>query len=459
MQTVFTIGKHKVAACLDWQVLPGLENTTPAKELKARAIEQRQRFGVLYEAPAARYPLAGFPHEAGEQLLGHVPAAVWLAESVDRPTLYIEALDDTNTRYWVLYIRSGIDPRTDRILTDDDTVKLVDDLLAEEEGAIDFIVGGAGMYPSSHMIERAVRRTAQFQDLLLPDPPAQRVKQLVGISATTKRIIIAAVLSALVLGGAFAAIKYWRIAQSAAARAAQEEAERARQAAIEAQVAALTKQAVVDAIAADTATPPPTSVIRACTALAQGYPALLGGWRLSEVTCLPAGGATATYQRDVQMAGALATQDTLYRAAQEHGLAAHAELMADTATVTGASVALTPRPALKPDQIPTLQSYSRHLSSQLQALSGTLPGFTASVEPPKPRPITYATPDAPAVQIPVATERGYDVGQVRMEGTGVWALLALPLAEAPLTITQIRFRTSGGSVNWTVQAQFVSRNG
>src|SRR5690606_39000134 len=102
----------KVAACLDWQVLPGLENTTPAKELKARALDQGQRYGVLYEAPAARYPLAGFPHEDGAQLLGHVPAAVWLAESVDRPTLYIEALDDTNTRYWVLYIRAGIDPRT-----------------------------------------------------------------------------------------------------------------------------------------------------------------------------------------------------------------------------------------------------------------------------------------------------------------------------------------------------------
>src|SRR5690606_29672476 len=146
-----------------------------------------------------------------------------------------------------------------------------------------------------------------------------------------------------------------------------------------------------------------------------------------------------TYQRDLQSAGALATQDTLFRAARQRGLAAHAELMADTAVVTGASVSLIPRPALKPDQIPVLESYSRHLSSQLQALSGTLPGFTASVEPPKPRPITYSTPDAPAVQVPVPPERGYDVGQVRMEGTGVWALLALPLAEAPMSITQIRF--------------------
>lgn len=460
--TLLDVGKVKAVAGLSWVALAGDEASSPAAETKRQAKASNTRYGVFYANDGGRYRLVGLvPQELGRKVVGRIPVALWLAESVQTPTIYIEAIDDTRTRYWIVSVRPGsLDSRTDQVLSDDDTIALIDEVLGDAlstQTRVDLIVGGDGYSPSSHMIERAARRNVKLVDLLaeLP-PPRQKVTQLVGIPPAVWMVAAGLVVAAGVVGGGWYLNQRYQLMQSQADRAALA----AQQAAEQARLQAMTEQRIREAVAAalreDTATPAPADAVRGCLSLTSQFPVSLAGWSREEITCAVGSGAPqARYRRGTALRGGMATHLSLHDAANALGLGVNIELMADTATLTGKPLELAPRAPLTIEQMPRMSDLSLRLSTDMQFLGSTIQGTNVQIKPATARTITYPDPardgGPPA---PVPEQQGYRKGTITVTGSGTWALTSVPVDQPIVAVKSVTLRTSGTALNWTLVADY-----
>lgn len=460
--TLLDVGKVKAVAGLSWVPLAGDETSSPAAETKRQAKASGTRYGVFYANDAGRYRLVGLvPQELGRKVVGRIPVAVWLAESVQTPTIYLEALDDTRTRYWVLSVRPGaLDPRTDQVMSDDDAIALIDEVLGDAlstQTRVDLIVGGDGYSPSSHMIERAVRRNAKLADLLAElSPPRSKIGQLVGIPPVVYMAVAGIVVSAGIVGGAWYLNQRYHVMQSESSRAAQSAAQAAEQARLQALAEQRIAEAVLTALREDTGTPAPSDAVRGCLSLTGQFPARLAGWSLEEISCpLGATAPQARYRRGTALRGGMATHIGLNDAATALGLGVNLELMADSATLTGKPLALDSRAPLTIEQMPGMKELSLRLSTDMQVLNSTLAGTSVQLKAPTARTITYPDPardgGPPA---PVPDLQGYRKGTITVTGNGAWALTSVPLDQPIVSVKSITFRNNGNTLNWTLVADY-----
>lgn len=462
--TLLDVGKLKAIAGLSWVPLAGDETSSTTAETKRQAKASGTRFGAFYANDAGRYRLVGLaPEEGGRKMVGRIPVAVWLAEAVRVPTIYIEATDDTRTRYWILSVRPGsLDPRTDVVMSDDEAIALIDEALGDAlstQTVVDLIVGGDGYSPSSHMIERAARRNARLVDLLaeLP-PPKAKVAQLIGVPPVVYMSVGGILVAGLVVAGGWYANKRFEVMQSEAQRAAAAAAAASEQARIQLLTEQRVEEAVTAALREDTGTPAPEEAVDGCLRLLEQYPLRMAGWNLEEISCPLAGGApTAKYRRNTGLRGGMATQLSLHETATSAGLKVNVELMADQATLTGATLTLPSREPLTLDEMPQMQALALRLSTDLQLLGSTVNGATTQLKPPTTRTITYADPareGGPAAMVP--PHQGYRKGTVTVTGNGVWALKAVPLGQPNVSVKSITFRNAGNNLNWTLVADYVA---
>lgn len=462
--TLLEVGKVKAIAGLSWVPLAGDETSSTAAETKRQAKASGTRFGAFYANDHGRYRLVGLaPEEGGRKMVGRIPVAVWLAEAVQVPTIYLEAIDDSRTRYWVVSVRPGsLDPRTDMVMSDDDAIALIDEALGDAlstQTTVDLVVGGEGVAPSSHMIERASRRNARLADLLaeLP-PPKSKVTQLIGIPPVVYMGVGGALFAALVVGGGWYANKRFEVMQSEAQRAAAAAAAAAEQERIQKLTAVRIEEAVTKALQEDTGTPAPPAAVEGCLRLLDQYPMRMSGWTLEEITCpLAEGAPSAKYRRNTSLRGGMATQLGLYEAATAKGLKVSLELMADLATLTGATLDLPSREPISLDQMPQMQPLSLRLSTDLQVLGSTITGANTQLKPPSARSITYADPAREGgPQAVVPPHQGYRKGTVTVTGNGVWTLKSVPLNHPNVSVKSISFRNAGNTLNWTLVADYVA---
>ena len=137
----------------------------------------------------------------------------------------------------------------------------------------------------------------------------------------------------------------------------------------------------------------------------------------------------------------------------------HAEMLADTAMVTGRQIAIAARAPLAPKQLPPAEDYGRALSSRIQRVKGLVDGVSATFAPPAPRAISYDNPAAPGTAVTVPDGEGYRTGTITLNGDQLWSLPLVPLDDPALTINQVKFRSNNGVLTWTVEAKYVVRNG
>lgn len=465
---LFNLGKTKVACGLQWIALNGEDDDDPIASLKAEAKRAGRRFAAYYPNEGGKYRLAAFAGDEGARRFdGAVPAASWLADVVDRPTIYIEALDESATRWWVIVCKTGsVNVNTDAIMTDDAAIQLIEGVLydaigTDAESGVAVIVGRGKLAPTSAMIDRAEKTYRNIAEVLDGTTPSQnRIKQYVGVP----RGVYIGLAGAVALGGLAAGGYYLMTHTQALQTQAAREAEAAALAAEQARIAKIAKAriaaAVEKAVAEDTSLPAMPATVSHCYLALKGVPRTLGGWTASSVTCDPlSSDLKVAYARDTAARGGMSTQLGLELAVQAHGGRLDPlPAMADSAIVTFSKAVVERRAGIPIEDMPRFSEISSELASAVQILQSTIPGITVQFGQPTPRSILYVDPtrDESAVPTqPVPADKGFQTGTITLQGNDLWRLSAAVLDRPNLTSGPITFNFSGASVQWTTTVTYL----
>lgn len=468
---LFNVGKVKVACGLQWVALNDEDGEDPIVSLKAEAKESGRRYAAYYPNEGGKYRIAAFASEDGARRFeGAVPAASWLADVVQRQTIYIEALDETATRWWIIVCKPGsMNVSTDTIMTDDAAIQLIDGVLYEaidegsNDGQITIIVGKGKMVPTSAMIDRADKTFKNIAQVLEgTNPPTHRIKQVVGIP----RAVYFGFAGVLALGalaaGGYYLTNYTKALQTQAAR----EAEAAARAAEEARLAEIGRvritQAVEKAIYEDSSIPGMPETVSHCYSVIKTVPRTLGGWNASSLTCDPLSESlTVSFSRNTAARGGMATQLSFEMAVNAaDGTIQGLTPMAESANVTFTKAALPRRSPMTIEAMPVFNDISSEIVTAVQILQSTVPGITVQFAPPTPRSILYVDPtrdESAQPTLPVSGGHGFSKGTISLQGTDLWRLSAVVIDRPNITSGPITFSFSGATVQWTTTVTYITK--
>ncbi len=461
---LFSIGKTKVACGLQWLALNDEDSGDPIANLKVEAKRTGRRFAAYYPNDGGKYRLAAFTGEGKtRQFDGAVPVASWLADVVDLPTIYIESLDETATRWWIIAVKPGsINVNTDSIFTDDAAIQLIDGFLFDNTGGgVAVIVGRGKLAPTSAMIDRIDKSYRSIQDVLAgTEPSPNRIKQVIGVPRIVYAGIAGVFVMAGVAAGGYFLLNHTKALQTQAAR----DAEAAARAAEETRIAKIAEQrissALALAIAEDTSIPGMPETVSHCYKALRTIPRTLGGWSATSVVCDPLSAhLKVLYARNIAARGGMSTQLGFELAAAARGgkiepMAA----MADNATVTFDKVLLDRRPPMPITSLPQFNTIASEITSTIQILQSTISGINIQFAQPAPRTILYVDPTRDETAAPtqaVPADRGFKKGTITIEGTDLWRLNAAVIDRANMTSGPITFNFSGASVQWTATVTYL----
>lgn len=443
---ILQIGKVRAVAGLHWVPLAAEDAKSRKNELLEELKAQNSRFGAFYENTAGKYPLVGIVgRDSPKGLAKGVPVASWLAEVISKPTIYLEAQDESGDRYWLLAAWPGrVHHDADQMVDDQAARRLVEKMLDDignDGGEVDLVVGGRyGRMPSSNVIERFRRRNASIGELLVNPPPSDlpRVKQYLGI---TPAMIVSAIAAVVLTAGAVGGYLLWEKMERDRLLQEQLAAQLAAQGP-GADMTALTLKRVDEAVAAalaeDTATVEPNAFIQACLDGAGVFSGAWGGWRLNKITCVN-GSVTATFDRRSETPTG-ASNETLKAAADARQLPVALDFGLEQATLTWSYTPPAPRQALTLTELPRYSEAVEVLPSRFQVLDGVVNGLTGGYAAPAARPVSFEDPVATAAAqgapqlMPVPEHATYRKGTVSVSGAGLHWLTQIVLNERFVTL-------------------------
>lgn len=468
---VLQVGTTPIVAGLSWRAL----GTDPRGETQATARMLGARYGLLLRSGDGRL-LSGFLSAlAPSRARRAVSGAVWLTNTVTAPTIYLRGFP--SGEFWLVAAEPGnLDVRTDRIAHDDEIAQVLDMLLSENSNAEPdkkyHVVVEGDRRPSGHMFTRYEAEgdtsTGTLAELLKGSTPtkSERVTQIIGIKPA-QVIAVAAVVALCFLGWAtYHWVQHQREqAQFEANRAAMEHQRLvAEQLKNEAQLRMA--QAVVQALAQDTATPPPEQVLKNCMTTLRAAGNDLGGWRLTHVDCATNGaGATMTYALDDVSAGGLGTNATLMDAAKtKYNVTPAIDVASGRATVAIPGTPLPNRVGLTPIEAPPYQQVMREFVTRMQLIRDSYQSVSYTLSTPQPKNVTYLDPaqensSNPSRFVKVPADRTYLIGNMNVTGTGLWELDGFALDWRFLTIHKVELIPSGSDADnyqWRVEGVYVS---
>jgi hypothetical protein len=467
---VIQVGKVRAIAGLTWQHLSA--EADPLQEARLEAKEKGTKWAIIHRAPDFSYSRYGLMAPGTDKdAKGAYSAAMWLAATVDRPTIYVEAQDDRGSRYWVVAVRPGeVDPTTDGIF-DEDVAKarlrqVVGSSIAAK-GEVRFVVGGRGILPNDPIIDRVSTEKANFKDLVSGPPPKEA--RLIQIAGIKPGVVIGLMAMVLLVGAGIVGAKLYQDQQ----RKQRFEAEMARAAAEQARLAELGNitqlriaQAVTVAAEEETATPDPARAMAACLGTTRQFPAWLGGWRLQSTTCdFTARTAQATYQRRSNQRRANPTYEDLMTASRAIGLEPGIDIGQDLAS---ASIALDlgeNRPARSREALPVVREVLTAIPSRAQLIENVGQGVGLRFEPAQPRPIVYLDPENEHADganrfKPVPEDQGFQKGSFTLSGNVLWlaSTSSQALSHPAITVRELRLTAvTADNYQWHLSGTYVGR--
>lgn len=460
---LYAIGKRTVVCGLAWEVLQRRDTATRSVELAEIAKRRGSSYAVLLQTSSGR-TFGGFvPADAPAKAKSSTSAAVWLAVSVERPTVYIEQVGDD--RWWYVVVRPGeVDVSTDRIGTGIDVAAALDDMLAEavrdaEWSETQVIISGVA--PPVRLIEQNVITPLegtfeQLVDLDRVSDPRTQIKRVVGGVSPIVLIAVVAVAAAVLFGVTWYVMKVLRErAELEAARAAALAEERNA-----AEMATLNDKRISDAVAAalagDTATPAPDDVIHGCLSTFSTIPAYVGGWSMGMFECTP-NSATSRWGR---ARGDLSDNATLAAQIQQWGTPTF-DPTGINAVVGLRMQGFSNRPAIFPEKLPAQNVVWVVLGTWAQRLEHDT-HVAIDLSTPAVKALQYADPrvnEGKNGLSPVPEEKLYRTGALKISGRGALALSAMHFAEPYVSLTSLRITTHGGTdFDWNLEGSYVLAN-
>ena len=463
-------GKVQAVAGLHWVALNAQNRKADRKDLILAAKEAGSRYASYYANTGADYRLAGIlPASTPKSCQNKPSAAVWLAESVERETIFIEQLP--SGRFWIVNVApQSIMLRSDRIEDSERAGELLDELLADllgGGGEFDIVVSGEGIPPSSKIGDAMDKvRHASLAELVAGQPPASaKIKQVSGIPASLVIALVAFVAIAF-LGTGF---WWWRgkleeerlATEAQTAMLAQQAAMKGNEAAQRLQI----EHAVADALAVDTATPDPDRLLRTCVSSLQTFSRTLGGWSQQNVSCDFRGHVvTAQYARQSQggsPSSRFATNESLQQAAERSGLQVSVQIAGETATMSLSILNAEARQTLQREQLPDIGLAANAVPSRLQWAEAAIPGFSADIGDAAPRDILPAAPaDGSQVSSAIPAELGYLRGSLKAAGPSLWSALAVSYSWPFVNIDRVvLIPRDKGRYAWSLEGTYVAKGG
>lgn len=463
---IITVGKHRAIAGLYWT--RSAEELSPHHEIKLLAKEIGTRWGTIQRAPDMSWWLGLVAPDQQKAAKDAFSAALWLAESVTQPTIYIEAQDARGTRYWVLAVRPGaIDPSFDAILPEDEAKKLLDRKIGtaiQSREEVRVVVGGQGLAPSSPVIDRSEPERAEFSSLVGPPPKSARIEQIAGIKPAT---VIGLMTFVGIIAASLIGYQFYQEHQ----RQKRYEEELARAAAEQARLAELSNitqlrvaEAVRLAAEEETATPSPRLALDACLGMTAVYPPMLGGWRLTTIECdFAAGSARATYARRTSDRRANPTYEDITLAARARGMEAGIDLGQDAASITQTMDLGARRPGRQRDALSPIGDVLTQVPSALQIIENVGENVGVRFEPAQPRPILYRDPENEAAEgaaafKPVPEDQGFRKGNFTLSGNAFRHAgdAAGSLDHPMVTLTSLRLVSAGmHTYQWSLAGTYI----
>lgn len=451
MQTltrIVEVGGRRFALGMNWRYLAGLETTTPQAEARALAREMKRPFGVPVIMPNAS--AVGFTN--GVKRPGKLySAALAIGAGVDGDALAIIKLDDD--AYWLAAYREGhldIEADLDVIVGPDRARQILQsratEYMAAQQTHLPLLLSD-GVDIGSTWSEGQPR--AALEQLLLPlgDVADNARIQKLNVRSARERLLLVVLIGAplLVIGDELwtryqqQQVERQRVQQEAAARnqavdAANNEALREE----------ALRQAVQDAIRADTAGPAPADVYRACRAFRDRIGFDLAGWELRGVQCDGVSqSATASFRltRPPITGGDPAS---IMAAGERMQAAVNVEATLRDATLSIGLDLEAREPIQDPMDLPPQPKFIREEGTRLVHRNNSLPGQTFTLGAFAPRPISYTDPTAVTADggpqvVEVPANRGYREAVLEVRGDNTFALPVdiLDLANVRLNAIQL----------------------
>ena len=462
---LYSAGKIQVVIGLNWVPLNGELRKSDRNDLVAAAKEAGANHAAYYANQGAAFRLAGIlPSLSSKDCQGKASAAAWLADVVERETIYVEYLPDGS--YWIVGASpQSITLRTDRIVGPEKAGELLDDLLQDLMGGGDVVfdvVLGSDAAPPSGVLGSAREHVsyASFAQLVSGTPgKGTMVKQVVGLPPIVLFIVLGLGALALIV----AAFMWWqKKAEQARIEAEQQAAAIAAQAQMQGNEAARKLQlenALKAALEADTATPDPDRLIQTCINAASTLTRTLGGWTLQNIACdYRAGTIVGQYNRKGGAGGRFATNHSLQQAAAHIGVPAYVQVAGEAATVGLRILDAQPRERLERGELPLAGEAANVVPSRLQWAEGAVKGFSAEVGDLVDRPIAVATDNTHQQQPPIPAEYRYLRGPVRISGSSLWGLNAVSYAWPFVSIDRtVLIPQPKGVYAWSLEGTYVAR--
>lgn len=482
---VITLKRGRVAAGLRWVALGHGKPKHVLREAVASFGIDNPTHGVFVMSATGDGPSYGavVPPGAPPTAQAAYSGAAWMASTVTEATLLIQRTSNRDNYWWVLFVRPGvISANGDLVLSESQAGERIDQVLhdAYSQGEPIRVLCGEdapstsvqlGSIPWESALEQEVvshhtRRVAMDFAGFAGDgapPKTARIVQVAGV----RRVYIygGLVLAALVTAGMGAML--WMKRQKEAAELAKLQAELAQQQIAASQVTSVREaritQAVADALRDDTASPLPSRWLASCADVAFDTHGEIAGWRISGIEC--AQGAPS-----VRIG--LERRDRL---AVNAGLAAYAEARDWSVSIdpSGATASVSvpldggdARVPMKHGELPDVTGVVWMHGTQFQQFQAAFKGSQIQVGAPSTRMITYLDPEKEHSENaserfqPVPPERGYQVGQITINGAGLWILPALRIDAPYFSVKRISIQpaplSAGDKI--TVEVQYVVSN-
>ena len=459
-----SVGKTQAVAGLLWLDTPGEDLGSVREQIRGAAIKFRSKYGVILDT-SSRAQVGFLPEHATSADRRRPSAAAWLALTLTEPTVYIEELRDG--RYWVVRTEPGrVDPRTDKILDEDDANRLIDGVLENlggDDGQQRVVVNGTR--PHSGLLSRHANIESRtfhelVADVTAPKPAA--VTQVVGLKPATIAVIVGVLILIAAAWAGYEAYTQFKANQEFERRRAALAAKEAEAARLANETELRMKVAVDKAAQADTATVAADDLVAACARSIDEIGRRVSGWRVANITCTGDAKPLRILVDAPRSSGEMiGTAATLMHDAREQGYTVLVTPQAGRAALDQ-DVNLTKREGLKRAQLPTYQDVIRGVYSRLQMGRAAVGTLTYQFTPPVVKPVTYLDPalegsSDPSRFKPVPPERSYQIGKLTLRGTQRWTLEAISLDYPFLSVSKLQLNVGrDGSIQWTLEADYVS---
>lgn len=471
MLQLFTIGRTTVAAGLIWRSPVGANGGVPTRsDLADHAESQNTQYGVRVETPDGRVLLGLVPESVPKSARRAVSGAAWLAQATDTRTLYLERIE---SRFWVVVAGRGqIDPRTDRVIDEQQAAALLDELLTEllSESEATRVVLAPGTSIDSLMVSRMSVQHLTFSALVshVDARSAMRPVQLRGTRPVVWGLVAA--LGVAVLAGV--GLMY-HLRQVAEQRAFEEQQAILRAQAVEAAQLATRRdanmsQAVLRSLAEDTETPSPDAFLAGCMHVLERVGLEAVGWKVVDVECqITQSSATITFVLPAVSGGGVSTHAALRAWALDRFSNLPAFSHDNYRAQLSLPLTLPPkRERLQLGELAGQALLYPLIHTRLQLLTTSVEDANYALTPLAPKSILFEDPaKASAVTegtgadrfAPVPPERAYRIGQITINGRELDGVLGVHFDDWRFfTLNKVAFRPTDFAIDWTLEAAYVA---